>query len=84
VKSWRDWARDAILAAKAEGERQGLAGAALEKHVRATGYPFGEREMHPYKIWCSEMKRQFPKPKKLEPIDVTDHPFLLIRKPKGA
>ena len=84
MKSWRDAARRAILAAKADGEREGLAGAALEKHVRKFGYPFGEREMHPYKIWCSEMTRQFPKPKKPEPIDVTGHPFLLSGKTKGA
>ena len=38
---------------------------------------FGERRMHPYKIWCSEMKRHFPKKRKCEPIDLTDHPFLL-------
>ena len=30
---------------------------ALRRTLRDS-YPFGERAMHPYKIWCSEVNRQ--------------------------
>jgi hypothetical protein len=30
---------------------------ALRKALR-DAYPFGQREMHPYKIWCDEVRRQ--------------------------
>ena len=76
MASWRSIARKAIDDARRDGIDLGLNGSALEKHVRVNGYPFGERAMHPYKIWCSEMNRVFPKPKNITPIDVTDHPFL--------
>lgn len=32
-----------------------------EKEIRQAlrdAYPFGEREYHPYKIWCDEIQRQ--------------------------
>ena len=62
--SWRSVASDAIKTAIANGKADGLSGPELEKYVRAEGYPFGERAMHPYKIWCSEMNRFFPKKSK--------------------
>ena len=65
--SWRSVANHAIKEAIDEGLRAGLSGPELEKHVRAEGYPFGERAMHPYKIWLSEMNRLFPR-KKHKPI----------------
>ena len=75
---WRCVARRAIKAASNAAIANGLAGKDLEAYVRKHGYPFGERDYHPYKIWCDEMRRTFPKPKKKpEPVDVTDHPFLL-------
>ena len=44
---------------------------ATEKEVRKAihdAYPFGERAMHPYKIWCDESRRwleaRFPKMKR--------------------
>jgi hypothetical protein len=57
---WRQQARIHIFNAIAEAKQNGLEGDAIENHVRAA-YPFGERAMHPYKIWLSEMRRQFPK-----------------------
>lgn len=62
--SWRESANRAIVAARDAGKAEGLEGAALEKYVRANGYPFGERAMHPYKIWCSEVNRVLGKKKK--------------------
>lgn len=66
--SWRSVANDAIKRAMANGKADGLSGPELEKYVRAEGYPFGERAMHPYKIWCSEMAKLFPKKRKNTPI----------------
>jgi hypothetical protein len=59
--NWRAAANRAITAALDEGKAKGLEGAELEKHVRANGYPFGERAMHPYKIWCSEVNKVLQK-----------------------
>jgi hypothetical protein len=56
--SWRDKAAVAIDAAIDAGRTAGLSGDDLEAYVRKHGYPFGPREMHPYKIWCSEVRRQ--------------------------
>ena len=56
------WRKQAIIAIDAEtkvGKALGLSGAELEAHVRKHGYPFGEREMHPYKIWCDVMRKRF-------------------------
>lgn len=70
---WRHRAHDAIESAIAEAKRQGLNGDDLEKFVRTNGYPFGLRENHPYKIWCSEViamlseRPHQPKPRKTEP-----------------
>lgn len=38
-------------------ETEGL----TEKEIKAAllnAYPYGQRSMHPYKIWCDEIKRQ--------------------------
>lgn len=59
MKTWRDKARAAIDAADAKGRAEGLSGEGLEKYVREHGYPFYERAMHPYKIWCDEMKKRY-------------------------
>lgn len=36
----------------------------LKRQLRAA-YPYGERKMHPYKIWCSEVRRQLKIPRKV-------------------
>jgi hypothetical protein len=56
---WRQHARQALQAAVARGQAQGLAGAALEAFARKEGYPFGAREMTPYKLWRDEARRMF-------------------------
>lgn len=53
TRSWRLHARKVILSALESGRLAGLEGKALEKHV-SDAYPFGERSMHPYKIWLNE------------------------------
>jgi hypothetical protein len=71
--SWREVASMAINVALDQGKLLGLEGAALEKYVRANGYPFGVREMHPYKIWCSEVNRVLKKPKKQQAEDLSNY-----------
>lgn len=71
--TWRESANRAIVAALEQGEAAGLEGAALEKYVRANGYPFGERAMHPYKIWCSEVNRVLRKKKIKAPEDLSNY-----------
>lgn len=53
TSGWRAKSRRVILAALKEGREKGLEGKALEKHV-SDAYPFGERAMHPYKVWLNE------------------------------
>lgn len=53
--TWRDSCRPII--AKVLADNKGNS----EKEIRIAlrdAYPFGERRMHPYKIWCDEIKRQ--------------------------
>ena len=54
-RTWRDRARPIIQQVLRE-----TAGKS-EKEIRQAlrdAYPFGEREYHPYKIWCDEIQRQ--------------------------
>lgn len=53
--TWRDSARPLI--AKALEETKGKTEQEIRKALR-DAYPWGERRMHPYKIWCDEIKRQ--------------------------
>lgn len=53
MSHWRRTARSIIVKALQEGRAQGLAGKPLEKFV-SERYPWGERRMHPYKIWLNE------------------------------
>lgn len=50
---WRAHSRKVILAALKEANAQGIVGEARESFVSGR-YPFGERAMHPYKIWLNE------------------------------
>lgn len=55
MASWREVAAPIIHAVLKQTEGQD------EKVIRKAlhdAYPFGERSMHPYKIWCSEVQRQ--------------------------
>ena len=59
---WRDRARPII--ARVIADNPGLPVEELRKLISAE-YPFGERAMHPYKIWLDEVRTQLglkPKP----------------------
>ena len=53
--TWRDSCRPII--AKVLADNKGNSDKEIRKSLR-DAYPFGERAMHPYKIWCDEIKRQ--------------------------
>lgn len=53
--SWRDRARPIIAKVIAE---IGLTDMKRLRKAISEAYPFGPREMHPYKIWCDEVRRQ--------------------------
>lgn len=57
MKSWREEAAPIVRRAILDGQAQGLSGSELRRFV-SERYPFGERAMHPYKIWLSEVARQ--------------------------
>src|SRR5271166_6695787 len=59
VSDWRIRSQEAIRRAVAEARRRCLEGREIERFVRKEGYPFGTRENWPYKIWCSELRREF-------------------------
>lgn len=53
--TWREHCRPII--AKILADNKGKE----EKEIRTAlrnAYPYGQRAMHPYKIWCDEIKRQ--------------------------
>jgi len=53
--TWREHARPIIAKVLADNEGK------TEKEIRRAlrdAYPYGERSMHPYKIWCDEIKVQ--------------------------
>lgn len=53
--SWRELA--APIIAKVLVETQGQDEKAVRLALREA-YPFGQRAMHPYRVWCSEVARQ--------------------------
>lgn len=60
VHTWRDSCRPIIQKCLKENEGK------TEKEIRKAlldAYPFGQRAMHPYKIWLDEIKRQRGKKK---------------------
>jgi len=54
-RTWRDSARPLI--AKALEATKGKTEQEIRRALR-DAYPWGERRMHPYKIWCDEIKVQ--------------------------
>jgi len=60
-QTWRDIASPIIaeVIEKIGRENPKLVRKELLKH-----YPFGEKEMWPYKVWCDEIKRQLGEKKK--------------------
>ena len=57
MKSWRDAAMPLVAEAIELGRSLGLEGKDLVRYCNAQ-FPWGERAMHPYTIWKSEVKRQ--------------------------
>ena len=79
MSHWRNKSRRVIAEALKTGAALGLEGKALDKHISAA-YPFGERSMHPYAIWLSQIKIQVPgKQKQVEKVEWPDggEPFAL-------
>lgn len=53
--TWRDHAYPIIR--RVLSETRGKSEAEIKKALREA-YPFGQREYHPYRIWCDEIRRQ--------------------------
>ena len=54
-QSWREVA--APIIARVLAETTGADEKTIRRALR-DAYPFGQRSMHPYKIWCDEVQRQ--------------------------
>lgn len=54
-QTWREHC--APIIAKVLADTKGLTEKEIKKALR-DAYPYGERAMHPYKIWCDEIKIQ--------------------------
>lgn len=54
-KTWRDVARPLISHVIKENQGKDLK---VVKAALRDAYPWGERAMHPYKIWCDEVRVQ--------------------------
>lgn len=57
MKTWRDHARPIIALAIAEAQELGMDEKEMKRFI-SSKYPYGERAMHPYKIWCNEVRVQ--------------------------
>ena len=55
MTTWRDFARPRIAEVINQVGTEDVK--ALRKALRAA-YPWGQRKYHPYRIWCSEIRRQ--------------------------
>lgn len=53
--TWREICRPII--AKVLADNEGKSEKEIRKCLR-NAYPWGERAMHPYKVWCDEIKVQ--------------------------
>ena len=54
-QSWRE--RAAPIITRVLAETAGADEKTIRRALKAA-YPFGQRSMHPYKIWCDEVQRQ--------------------------
>jgi hypothetical protein len=57
--TWRDHCRPIIAAVI---QRVGTEDRKALKLALREAYPYGERSMHPYKVWLSEIRRQLSPP----------------------
>lgn len=58
--TWRDLAQRVISEVRAA--HPDAAGPELRRLLRAS-YPFGQRQYHPYRIWCDEVRRALGLPR---------------------
>lgn len=65
MSRWRERAAHVIAETLADCRAKGLDERATRKALR-DAYPFGERAMHPYKIWLDELARQTGKKREQE------------------
>lgn len=56
--TWREIARPII--AKVLSDNKGKSEKEIRRALR-DAYPWGQRSMHPYKVWCDEIKIQMKK-----------------------
>jgi len=59
--TWRERAQRVI--AEVRAAHPDAAGDELRRLLR-DAYPFGQRQYHPYKIWCDEVRRALGLPRK--------------------
>lgn len=59
MATWREQAAPIIAAVIQKIGRRDIK--ALRKALREA-YPWGERKLHPYKVWCAEVRRQLGTP----------------------
>lgn len=74
--SWRDVACPIISKVVAEAQSDGCDIKELKRRLR-DAYPFSERKYWPYKVWCSEVRRQTKKFGKPEPPPLGQTSFLM-------
>lgn len=55
MATWRDIAQPII---KEVIEREGRHDLRKLRKALRDAYPFSERRLHPYKVWCDEVRRQ--------------------------
>jgi hypothetical protein len=60
-KTWRESCRPLIAEVLKQNEGRSLKD---KRKALKLAYPWGERAMHPYKIWCDEVKVQLGLKKK--------------------
>jgi hypothetical protein len=54
MRTWRDIAKPIISEVLALHPKQGPE----QRKALVEAYPFGQRQYHPYKVWCDEIRKQ--------------------------
>lgn len=75
MRTWRDKCKPIIV--RVILDNPGLEEKELRKLI-SKEYPFGERAMHPYKIWLSEVKKQLSNRFKHKPSEQKEINFGLF------
>ncbi len=72
-KTWRDGCKEIIYNTLKDNE--GKTEREIRKALREA-YPFGERQYHPYKVWCDEIKIQRGLKRTKQQMNLDNHPML--------